>query len=135
MLRATDPFVGTWKLNRAKSKFFKGAPKEWTDIYREVADSKLEVTAKIVLPDGSSLNERLVYPRQGGAAIFLQGGGNGIYEVETMITPYEWLGTRMKDGRQIGLMRMVVSKDGETMRYIMRLTDLEVEGEAVFDRQ
>jgi len=132
---ADNPFVGTWKLNLAKSKFSRPAPKEWTDVYREVEGDKLEVTAKTIMADGSSLNEKLVYPQRGGAATFLQGGGNGIYEVETLITPSEWLSTRMKDGKQIGCMRMVVSKDRKTMHYILKITDIPLEGEAVFDKQ
>jgi hypothetical protein len=82
---ANNPFIGTWKLNLAKSKFSGSAPKEWTDVYREVEGDKLEVTAKIIMADGSSLNEKLVYPQRGGAATFLEGGGNGIYEVETLL--------------------------------------------------
>ena len=132
---ADNPFIGTWKLNLAKSKFSGVAPKEWTDVYREVEGDKLEVTAKIIMADGSSLNEKLVYPQQGGAATFLQGGGQGIYEVETLIAPSEWLGTRMKDGKQIGCMRIFVSKDRKTMHYILKITDIPLEGEAVFDRQ
>ena len=134
-VKAADPFVGTWKLNLAQSKFSRSAPKEWTDVYREVEGDKLEVTAKMIMADGSSLNEKFVYPQRGGAATFLQGGGSGIYEVETWITPSEWLSTRMKDGKQIGSMRMVVSKDRKTMHYTLKIMDIPLEGEAVFDKQ
>jgi hypothetical protein len=40
---ADDPFMGTWKLNEAKSKFAPGAPKNNTVVY-EMAGDKVKVT-------------------------------------------------------------------------------------------
>jgi hypothetical protein len=131
---AANPFVGTWKLNVAKSKFSKTGPKEWTDVYREIEGDTIEVTVNIVMSDGSSDKEKIVSPRQGGVATFLQ-GGNGRYEVETFITPSESYSTTMTNGKQTGFMHLVVSKDGKTMRYTIKGPDGPFEGEAVFDKQ
>ena len=57
-LWAADPFVGTWKLNTAKSKFKQGqAPKEQTVTITEVG-SNLEVTVQRTGSDGKSIYEK-----------------------------------------------------------------------------
>jgi hypothetical protein len=89
---------------------------------------------KVILSDGSSDIERIVYPRQGGAATILQ-GGDGRYEVETLITPSHWLSTSMRNGKQTDFMHLVVDKDGKTMRYTIKGAGGPFEGEAVFDKQ
>ena len=131
---AQSPFVGTWKLNLEKSKFIGSAPLEWTDAYREIEGDQFEVMVKIVLPDGSTLNEVIVWPRQGGVATFLQGGAEGVTEVETLISSNEWLATRMVDGKQIGTTNLFVSQNGKTMRYTLKIPGA-IEGEAIFDKQ
>jgi hypothetical protein len=132
--KQANPFIGTWKLNLDKSKFVGAAPLGWTDVFREIEGDQCEVTTKIVLPDGSIIDEVIVWPRQGGIAKFLQGGTEGVIEVETMISPNEWLATRMADGKQTGLVNLLVSQDGKTMRYTLRIPGL-MEGEAVFEKQ
>jgi hypothetical protein len=129
---AQSPFTGTWKLNLKKSKFISAAPLGWTDVFREIEDDQVEVTTKIILPDQSVINEVIVWPRQGGIATFRQGGTEGVMEVETLISPDEWLATRMVNGKQTGLVKLIVSKNGKTMRYTF--TGL-MEGEAVFEKQ
>jgi hypothetical protein len=127
-------FIGSWKLNLYKSKFVGPAPLEWTDVFREIEGDQYEVTTEIVLPDGSNINEVIVWPQQGGVATFLQGGAEGVTEVETMISPNEWLVTRMVDGKQEGSIHQIVSNDGKTLRYTLRIPGI-LEGEAVFDKQ
>jgi len=48
---ADDPHMGTWKLNEAKSKISKGAPKNHTVIYEAAGDS-VKVTVDGVDGDG-----------------------------------------------------------------------------------
>ncbi len=127
-------FIGTWKLNLDKSKFVGPAPPDWTDVYREIEGDRYEVTTEIILPDGSNINEVIVWPQQGGVATFLQGGAEGVTEVETMISPNEWIVTRLVDKKQIGLIKLIVSQNGKTMRYTLRIPGV-IEGEAVFDKQ
>ena len=127
-------FIGTWKLNLDKSNFIGSAPLEWTDVYREIEGDQYEVTTKIVLSDGTILNEVIVWPRQGGVATFSQGGTEGAIEVGSMISPNEMIATRMMDGEQIGFIKILVSQNGKTMRYTLRHPGI-LEGEAVFDKQ
>jgi hypothetical protein len=53
---ADDPFMGTWKLNEAKSKIGAGAPKVTTVVY-EAAGDQLKVTAEGTFSDGKSLHD------------------------------------------------------------------------------
>ena len=131
---AQSPFTGTWKLNLDKSKFIGAAPLGWTDVFREIEGDQCEVTSKIILPDGSIINEVIVWPRQGGIATFRQGGTEGVMEVETLISPNEWLATRMLNGKQTGLVNLLVSQDGKIIRYALKIPGL-IEGEAVFEKQ
>ena len=43
---ASDPNLGTWKLNEAKSKMAAGAPKNTTVVY-EAAGDKVKVTVHV----------------------------------------------------------------------------------------
>src|SRR2546425_210411 len=52
-LWAADPIAGTWKLNRAKSKYSPGpTPTSATITYEETADG-IKRTGENLLPDGS----------------------------------------------------------------------------------
>ncbi|PYT61815.1 MAG: hypothetical protein DMG35_08525, partial [Acidobacteria bacterium] len=48
---AADGFIGTWKLNEAKSKFDPGAPKNTTVVY-EAAGDDVKVTVEGTDTDG-----------------------------------------------------------------------------------
>lgn len=50
---ASDAYMGTWKLNEAKSKIGAGAPKLNTVVY-EAAGSSIKVTVDGTAPDGSA---------------------------------------------------------------------------------
>ena len=131
---AQSPFVGKWKLNPGKSKMTGTAPLEWTDVIREIEGDRFEVTTIIALPDGSKVNEVIVWPRYGGIATYPQGGvEEGLMDVMTTISPNEWIFTRLVDGKQTGFMNCNVSPDDNMMRYTLGMPGLE--GEAVFDKQ
>ena len=121
-------------LNLDKSSFVGPAPLEWIDTYREIEGDQCEVTTKIVLPDGSKMDEVIVWPRQGGASTFVKGGSEGTNEVASMISQNEMIGTRMVDGKQIGLLKIIVSQNGKTLHYTIKIPGT-MEGEAVFDKQ
>jgi hypothetical protein len=65
---SADPIIGSWKLNLAKSKFSTpgSAPKELTEVYREIEGNQIERTATAISADGSSGSMKLTWPRQGG---------------------------------------------------------------------
>ena len=57
--QASDPIVGNWKLNIAKSKFTPGPPSKSITVKFETAGQGVKVTADTVAADGSS--EHTVY--------------------------------------------------------------------------
>jgi len=141
-----DPIVGTWKLNIAKSNFSpvlqavtkRAAPKEHTEIYREIDGDLIEFTTTEIRADGSSDSGRLTWPRQGGMVKVLE-GQSGLLLIESFIGPGNWYVTGLlKDGRQFGVRHKTVSKDGKTLRQT--ITGMDQGGKAfeqleVYERQ
>ena len=75
-LIAADPFVGTWKLNSAKTKYKTGMPpKEQTVTFSEEG-STLHVVVKGTSSDGQTITSHFTVPTTGG-------GG------KTIESPYE----------------------------------------------
>jgi hypothetical protein len=139
-LWAADPIIGKWKMNVAKSKFspMEKAPKEFTEVYREIDGNLIELTTNLIESDGSSSPEKFTFPAQGGINKFLTPIEEGRFEIETLIAPGEWRMTSMLNGKQMRTMHKVISKDGKTMRHIVTLTDAQgktTEALYVFDRQ
>ena len=50
----TDPMVGTWKLNLAKSKYNAGPPSKGATVVIEPAGAGIKLTATTVIADGST---------------------------------------------------------------------------------
>jgi hypothetical protein len=140
-LWATDPIIGTWKLNIAKSTFASNAPpppKEQTEAYRLINNGEIELTYKSIEKDGSSVLLVITWPAQGGAAKVIKGDiPKNISWIETLIAG-EWYATQMQDGKQSYTRHKIVSKDGKTLRQSFRSTDAQgkpFENILVFDRQ
>lgn len=53
---AANPFIGTWKLDEAKSKFSSGAPKNHTVTYSEAKKDMIKVTVDGVDKDGKPVH-------------------------------------------------------------------------------
>lgn len=115
LLRAQDnPFVGTWKLNPAKSKFSSGmGVKEGTMTIQMVGDQD-QITVNETLANGAPFSRKYEVPDKGGAETIPAGNvqyvasGKRINEntVETSV---------IKGGKEIEHTRSVVAKDGRTM--------------------
>ena len=113
---ATDPIIGTWKLNIEKSKFpsTQAAPKEQTETYRELDDGQIELTYQNIEKDGSSTLLVETYPVQGGMAKVLKSDFPFSF-VQTRIAQDEWLVTYLIDGKQFITRHKKISKDGKTL--------------------
>jgi hypothetical protein len=138
ILFAADPIIGKWKLNIAKSKLGQAAPKEYTEVYREIDSNLIELTTNWISSDGSSSPEKFTFPAQGGINKFSTPIDEGRFEIETLIAPGEWRMTGMQNGKQIITMHKIIGKDGKTMRHIVTNTDAKgkvSEELLVFDRQ
>jgi hypothetical protein len=132
LLAQSDPFVGTWKLNPAKSKFAPGAPaKEVTFTFQMVGD---QATVTGTAPDGSPFKYEV--PLKGGIGKFLTGPFEGVsakrVKDNTLETSY------MKGGKEMLHVRSVVSKDGKSITDTAKGTDAQgkpVSGVAVWEKQ
>jgi peroxiredoxin len=118
-LRAADPWVGTWKLNIAKSKL---QPAPGSDIsealvmFREVDPDTLEITATQVHKDGSkAIGWKCTVPKSGGMQDYQQGApGKGIAVVKTIIDGHLQHLIYLQNGKQFNLATVVLSKDCKT---------------------
>jgi hypothetical protein len=122
---AAEPIIGSWKLDISTSKFASNsaAPKEQSEVYREISGGKIELTYTSIGADGASSNLLIIFPAQGGANSRSQGIAKGLLEVETRINAHEWHMTRMQNGKQILTLQKVISTDGKTMRVTETGTD------------
>ena len=140
-LWGVEPWVGTWKLNIAKSKFppsAEAAPREGTIVVRELGADEFELALTRTQTDGSHSSQRLTWPQKGGALKSQTAPSEGRSSVVTMIEPGEWYTTALQNGKQVQLIHSVVSKDGKTMRLTVKGTDAQgkpSEQLAVFDKQ
>lgn len=122
--QAADPFVGTWKLNVAKSTFTPGpAPKSET-IKIEAAGEAHKVVAETVLPDGQAARIEYVaasdgkdYPVQGSPQVEAVSGRR--VDPRTRELEYK------KDGKTVRNLRARVSADGKTMTLTVKGTNAQ----------
>ena len=131
-LWAADPIIGTWKLNINKSKFLSAkhpmldltAPKEQTEVYRELDSGRIELTWKNTAKDGSSGMLVLTYPIQGGT-VKVEQGDTPISWIQTRVGQREWYATYLHEGTQIMTRHKVISEDGKTLHQTLRGVDAD----------
>ncbi len=73
LLAQSTPFVGTWKLNPAKSKFTSGAPAKEEMATIQIVGDQDQVTVNGTAADGSPISMKYEMPEKGGAGKFLSG--------------------------------------------------------------
>ena len=138
-----DPFVGTWKLNVANSKFGgpRQAPRELTIVIEEEGDHAFD-TVKGVAADGSLIFDRYTFPNSGGKVTVLEGGG-GFPAGTSGVLAARKADSRTKDWTITLPSGVVVTEcdalteDGKTMLMTVRTTDAEghsYESIQAFDR-
>jgi hypothetical protein len=136
LLAQSNPFVGRWKLNLAKSKDTGAFPKEET-LTVQLAGEQRQVTINGTGADGSPISFKYEVPDKGGAGKVLAGGpydavsGKRIDD-NTREVSY------MKGGKEVLQLRTAVSKDGNTMKLTVEGTDAQgkpFSGVAVFEKQ
>jgi hypothetical protein len=136
LLAQNNPFVGTWKLDLAKSTDTGAFPKEETLTVQLVGDER-RVTIHGTATNGLAISFKYEVPDKGGAGKVLAGG------------PYDGVsGKRIDDnsrevsylegGKEVLRLLTTVSKDGSTMRLTVEGTDAQgkpFSGVAVFEKQ
>jgi hypothetical protein len=114
-LAADDPFVGTWKLNVAKSKF-QGSPPPQSETVTIGADGKVSVSET----DGKGQTVDWSFTATpGGTATITGMSDSSVMEVRKENTvDHTW---KMGKGNSKG--HGVISRDGKTMTYSLQGTD------------
>ncbi len=118
---AQDPFMGTWKLNEAKSKFSPGAPKNTTVVY-EAAGDNVKITVDGVDSDGKPIHHEWT-GKFDGKAYPVTGDPTSDTRSYTKVDDRTLTFTNKKGGKTITDGRVVVSADGKTRTATMSGTD------------
>src|SRR5947208_3018021 len=134
-MAATNPQMGTWKLNEAKSKMPAGMGKNTTVVYAEQGD-KIKVTVDGVDKDGKPTHSVWVgkfdgkaYPSKGNLS-----WNSAAYKVVNDRTNDL---TTMKDGKIVWTGRITVSADGKSRTVTINGTGADgkkFKGKAVYDK-
>jgi hypothetical protein len=134
---ASDPVVGTWKLNLAKSTFSPGpAPKSQTRAYVATADG-IEMMYTGVAADGSAVNGRSTFKYDGKDYPIT---GSADYDTLSLkrIDATTVESTQKKAGKATGKTVRTVSGDGKALTLKSKGTDAKgkaYDNVMVFDRQ
>jgi thiol-disulfide isomerase/thioredoxin len=127
-MREADPWVGTWKLNPAKSKLQSIAATNISEslvIFREVDPDTVEITATQVRKDGvKEIKWKCTVSKSGGMQNYQQGApDHGVAIVKTVIDGHTQHLTYLQNGKQFDLATIVLSKDGKTYALSGKFND------------
>jgi len=119
-LGQTSPFVGTWKLNVAKSKFEGGAPPKSLTRTVTAEGGGLKYAFEGVTADGSKVSYSFTSKLDGTDAAVtgegMPGGPDTVSLKKVSATKTE--GTMKKGGKEVGKATSEVAKDGKTTTVV-----------------
>src|SRR5262245_46384178 len=133
----TDPHIGTWVLNVAKSKYTPGpAPKEQTSVYA-MAGQGIKVSTKAVSADGKPTATEFTAMFDGKDHPVT---GNADYDATMMkrVDSHTIEFTRKKAGKAVQTATSAVSKDGKTRTVTTTGTNAQgqkISNVAVFEKK
>ena len=126
--QATDPMVGTWMLDVAKSTYKPGpAPKSATVVI-DAAGKGIKVAIDAVGADGSPMKWGFTSQRD-GKDVPVTGHPNYDMAAATQTSPTAGSTVYKKDGKPVATVALEVSKDGKTLTA--KTTGTTPKGEAM----
>jgi hypothetical protein len=133
----TDPLIGTWKLNLAKSKFSPGPPPKSQTVTYEAVGQGVKVTVKGTDAEGKPIDAQYT-GNYDGKDYPVTGNPNWDTISLKRIDAYTVEFTRKKAGKVVGTGTSVVSKDGKTRTITTE--EINAKGEkisntAVFEKE
>jgi hypothetical protein len=134
---AADPFVGTWKLNVAKSK--SSSQRTWpqsSTVKIEEQDHGLKIAEDRVLADGKT--PHMEFSEKFDGKDYPDPSSPGLASAYTRVDANTVLVVFKRDGKEVGRSRDVVSKDGRTITRTQtgkNSNGQEVNVTMVFDKQ
>ena len=133
---AADPFVGTWKMNPAKSKFKMGAPSKEQTVTIGESGSDLTVKVSGTAADGSPIALSYTVPSAGGPGKIDSSAYDSI--VARRKGPTEREMGYMKGGKEIYTTHSKISADGKSLTVTSKgLNPIgkNVEGTIIYEKQ
>jgi len=135
-LAADDAFMGTWKLNEAKSKIPAGAPKNTKVVYAQSGD-EVTITVDGVDPSGKAVHH-VWTGKMDGKDYAAKGSDMHDMRAYTKVDAHTLTYLVKKDGKTVGDGKVVLSADGKS-RTVTE-TDKDKDGKdltttAVYDKQ
>ncbi|MGQ0760999.1 MAG: hypothetical protein ACT4OT_03110 [Acidobacteriota bacterium] len=135
---AQDANIGTWKLNEAKSRFAKGAPKNHTVVYEAAGD--LDTTKVIVdgtAADGSATHNEWT-GKFNGVYYAVTGDPNSDMRMYSRVNNQTLSITGKKDGKVTLTGTITISRNGMSRSVTTRTQNAQgkwVMNTAVYDKQ
>jgi hypothetical protein len=133
---AADPFVGTWKLNPAKSKFKAGAPYQEATSTISESGSDLDVAFKGTAANGAPFSIHYTLPANGGTGKVVEAPFDAVSA--KYLNARERKIIQSKGGKVLYTIHSKVSKDGKMLTVVHKGTIAAaqaVDGIWVFDKQ
>ena len=133
---AADAFIGTWKLNEAKSKIDAGSPKNTTVVYEAAGDS-VKVTTDGTNGDGKPSHSEWT-GKFDGKDYPVTGDGSADTRSYTKVDDHTLAFTNKKGDKVTITGRGVISADGKTRTVTITGTDSKGKkftSTAVYDKQ
>ncbi len=121
--QTTEPIVGTWKLDVAKSTYKPGPAPKSSTVTIEPAGTGLKVAVDAVNADGSPLKWGFTTLRDGKEEAAVT--GNPMFDVVTSTRASATAGTNVykKGGKVVMTTKLAISADGKTMTLTGTGTD------------
>ena len=141
LVAAENPWIGTWKLDPAKSKLatYPKSPKEMTVVSRDLGNQTSEVTLKGTTVDGSPISRKYTVGANGGPTTWLEGGPPAGYaENTTVINDRVRDSTFTHDGKKLSDTHFVLSEDGNSLTVTTKGVNIDgkpLDVMAFFERQ
>ena len=134
---ASDPVIGTWELDAAKSTFNAGPElKRETRTYSQ-AESGITLVMKSVDADGKEATGRMTY-QMDGKDYPVKGNPNVDSISAQQVDSHSARFTLKKGGKPVGSSTRTVSKDGKTLRTTMKMSTVsgeKIDTVLVFNKQ
>jgi hypothetical protein len=136
--QASDPRIGTWKLNVAKSKYTPGPPPQSQMLKIEPSGQGEKVTSEVVAADGASTTMTVYTANFDGKDYPLTGSPMADMVSLKRIDARTTERTDKKGGTVAQTIRRVVSADGKTMNVTVKGKNAqgqEMSNVIVFEKQ
>jgi hypothetical protein len=134
--QATDPRIGSWKLNLAKSKFTGTAPKGITRAYEDRGGGIVFSTITTTTDTGSVNVLLVLYKIDGKEYPQVPRGAETTNTVtQRLVDAHTVEGITKRDGKVVSGFTQVVSADGKTLTYTPKDAQGRPTGVQVFEKQ